>query len=61
MVEMGILTALAPFLKQRHLSVKLNYLLLYIRNIFFGFSHCGNLGFVFPPIYISVKQKAMAG
>ncbi len=26
------------------------------------FSHCeGNLGFVFRPIYISVKQEAMAG
>ncbi len=65
MVEMGIYTALALFLKPLHYFVKLNYLLLHIRNIFFGFSHCdddeGNLGFVSPPIYISVKQEAMAG
>ncbi len=39
--------------------MKLNYLLLHIINIFFGFSHC--VGFVFLPIYISVKQEAMAG
>ncbi len=39
--------------------MKLNYLLLHIRNILLFFSY--NLGFVFPPIYISVKQEAMAG
>ncbi len=64
MVEMGIFTGLALFLKPLHSFVKLNYLLLHIRNIFFVFAHCddyGNLGFVFPPIYISVEQDAMAG
>ncbi len=43
--------------------MKLNYLLLHIRNIFLAFlivmDDYGNLGFVFPPIYISVKQEAM--
>ncbi len=37
---MGILTALALFLKPLHSFVKLNYLLLHIRNTFFVFSHC---------------------
>ncbi len=37
---MGIFTALALFLKPLHLFVKLSYILLHIRNIFFGFSHC---------------------
>ncbi len=37
MVGMGIFTALALFLKPLQVFVKLNYLLLYIRNIFFGF------------------------
>ncbi len=40
MVEMGIFIALALFLKPLHEFVKLKYLLLHIRNIFFGFSHC---------------------
>ncbi len=40
MVEMGIFTALALFLKPLHSFMKLNYLLLHIRNILFGFSHC---------------------
>ncbi len=40
MLEMEIFTALALFLKPLHWFVKLNYLLLHIRNIFFGFSHC---------------------
>ncbi len=39
MVEMGIFTALALFLKPLKF-VKLNYNLLHIRNIFIGFSHC---------------------
>ncbi len=65
MVEMGIFTALALFLKPLHQCVKLNYLLLHIRNIFFVFFHCDGwlreFGLCFPPIYISVKQEAMAG
>ncbi len=40
MVEMGIFTALALFLKPLHIFVKLNYLLLHIRNVLFFFSHC---------------------
>ncbi len=63
MVEMGLFTALALFLKPLHSFVKLNYLLLHIRKILFVFSHCDGLlrEFVlfFPPIYISVKQEAM--
>ncbi len=43
MVEMGIFTALALFLNTHHYFVKLNYLLLHIRNIFFVFSHCDGL------------------
>ncbi len=45
--------------------MKLDYLLLHIINILVVFlivaDDYGNLGFVFPPIYISVKQEAMAG
>ncbi len=37
---MGMFTALALFLKPLHKFVKLNYLLLHIRNILFVFSHC---------------------
>ncbi len=40
MVEMGIFNALVIFLKPLHQFVKLNYILLHIRNIFFVFSHC---------------------
>ncbi len=39
MVEMGIFTALALSLKPLHKFLKLNYLLLHIRNIFFVFSY----------------------
>ncbi len=52
MVEMGIFTTLALFLKPLNSFVKLNYLLIYIRNIFFGFSHCNGwlreFGLCFP-------------
>ncbi len=45
--------------------MKLNYLLLHIRNIFFGFSHCdGRLrefGLCVPHIYNPVEQEVMAG
>ncbi len=56
---MGIFTALALFLKP--LSNLWSSIIL-----FFGFSHCDgwliwNLAFVFPPIYIFLKQEAMAG
>ncbi len=40
MVEKGIFTALANFLKPLNSFVKLNYVLLHIRNIFFGFYYC---------------------
>ncbi len=63
-MEMGIFTALALFLKPLHSFVKLNYLLLHIRNIFFGFSRCDGwlreFGLCFSS-YIYVKQEAMAG
>ncbi len=62
MVEMGIFTALAFFLKP---LMKLGYLLLHIRMYILCFflivmDDKGNFGFVFPPIYIYVKPEAMA-
>ncbi len=45
--------------------MKLNYLLLHIRNIFFGFSHCDGwlreFGLCVPHIYNPVEQEVMAG
>ncbi len=65
MVEMGIFTALALFLKPFHYFVKLNNLVLHIRNIFFGFSHCDGwlreFGLCVPHIYNPVEQEFMAG
>ncbi len=60
MVEMGMFPALALFLKSFHSFVKLNCLLLHIRNIFFGFCHCDGWLREFT-IYIYVKREAMAG
>ncbi len=55
----------SSFLKATSLIVKLNYLLLHIRNIFFVFSHCDGwlreFGLCVPHIYNPVEQEVMAG
>jgi len=40
MMEMGIFNALAIFFTATFYFVKLNNLLLHIRTMFFGFTHC---------------------
>ncbi len=66
MVEMGIFCCSSSFLEPLHSFVKLNYLLLHIRNILFVFfSHCDGwlreFRLCFPSYLYSVKQEAMSG
>ncbi len=69
MMEMGIFTALSVFLKPLHylcdaqlcFAAHQKYISIYILVFLIVVDDYQNLGFVFPPIYISIFLYVMSG